>query len=250
MNKYSNHDRYLDPATGVLLNKLGITDAAELELQEAQYAASRSCELVENPVSGAFDLAHLQAIHKALFSDVYEWAGELRTIDIAKGQSYFAHHAHIEHAAQSIFSDLAAENCLAGSDREQFSERAAYYLGEINALHPFREGNGRAQREFINHLAYNNDYCIEWKNITREEMVQASIESFKGNPSQFAAFIHHNLCEIAAYDRQTTGDISLPQVEAPTDNIYDMTPNQQPAPAQSIEAPQIEPSEPSQKLDR
>lgn len=269
MTTYANHDRYLDPTTGVLRNKLGITDAAELQQEEGEYAFVRSYELSQNPVSGTFDLAHLQAIHKALFSDVYEWAGELRTIDIAKGQSYFANHAHIEHAAQSIFTSLAAENCLAGADREQFSERAAYYLGEINALHPFREGNGRTQREFINHLAYNNNYCIEWENIPREEMVQASIDSFKGNSAQFSVLIYKNLSdgfadsfaaavddirhevEINAYGRPPTGAIELPPVEAPTDNIYDMTPNQQPglsAPAQSIEPPQIEP--PSQDMER
>jgi cell filamentation protein len=244
MTKYANHDRYLNPATGVLLNKLGITDAAELQREEGDYAFVRSYELSQNPVSGAFDLGHLQAIHKALFSDVYEWAGELRTIDIAKGQSYFAHHAHIDHAAQSIFTSLAAENCLAGADREQFSQRAAYYLGEINALHPFREGNGRTQREFINHLAYKNDYCIEWKNITREEMVQASIDSFKGNFAPFSVLIHENLfdgfaesfatavddirheVENSAYGRPTRGAIEIPQADVPVIE-----------PAQEIEPP-------------
>jgi cell filamentation protein len=78
-------------------------------------------------------------------------------------------------------------------------KRAAYYLGEINALHPFREGNGRAQREFINHLAYKNGYFIEWKNISQADMIQASIESFhQGDNTKFAALIRDNLRNLPA----------------------------------------------------
>ncbi len=95
-------------------------------------------ELALHPIAGNFDLAHLQAIHKHLFGDVYEWAGELRTVDIAKGHSYFAHYAYLESSATPIFAQLTKEHFLAGLDVTAFSERAAYYLGEMNALHPFR----------------------------------------------------------------------------------------------------------------
>lgn len=193
MNKYSNRDHYLDPATGVLINKLGITDAETLEKQEADYAAARSYELAADPLKGNFNLVHLQAIHKRMFGDLYTWAGELRTIDISKGDNFFAHHTHIENAARPIFKKLAEENNLTGLDVEKFSDRAAHYLGEINALHPFREGNGRVQREFINHLAYKNGFRIDWGNITQPDMIQASIESFKGDCSKFAAYIRANL---------------------------------------------------------
>ena len=87
---------------------------------------------------------------------MYEWAGQLRTIDISKGANRFAHYAHIHNAAAPIFLQLAKENHLAGLDTAAFSNCAAYYLGELNALHPFREGNGRALREFISHLAHAN----------------------------------------------------------------------------------------------
>jgi cell filamentation protein len=93
---------------------------------------------------------------------VYEWAGQLRTIDIAKGGNAFAHHGHIVTAARPLFAELGREKRLAGLPPPAFSLRAAHHLGEINALHPFREGNGRAQREFISHLAYANGYCIAW----------------------------------------------------------------------------------------
>lgn len=201
MAKYEGRDHYLDPKTGVLKNKLGISDEDELKEAEASLVAWRSLQLAEKPLQGRFDLDHLKAIHKHLFRDVYEWAGELRDIDLAKGDSYFANHVHIISAAQPVFEKLAKEGYLKGLNAAAFSERAAYYLAELNALHPFREDNGRAQREFINHLAYKNGYFIEWKNVSQEAMIQASIESFhQGDNTKFAAFIHDNIREIPTSD--------------------------------------------------
>jgi fido (protein-threonine AMPylation protein) len=87
MSRYSDSDPYLDPATGVLINRLGITDESTLEQVEADMVAARSSELSRTPRKGAFDLAHLRAIHKHLFGDLYDWAGELRTIDIAREET-------------------------------------------------------------------------------------------------------------------------------------------------------------------
>ena len=180
MAKYEGGDCYLDPETGVLRNRLGITDEQRLAQAEASLVAWRSYELSQKPLAGDFDLAHLQAIHRHLFGDVYDWAGEIRTIDLAKGNTYFAHHAYIVSASRPIFEPLKKERYLQGLNPAEFSERAAYYLGEINALHPFREGNGRAQREFINHLAWASGYTIDWSAIHPDELMQASIESFHG----------------------------------------------------------------------
>jgi cell filamentation protein len=193
MSRYSGHDRYLDAASGVLKNRLGITDAALLEQTEAALAATRSYELSQTPLPGQFDLAHLQAIHRYLLGDVYEWAGQLRTIDIGKGVHLFAHHAHIGSAAAPIFKQLAEEKHLAGLDPATFSGRAAYYLGELNALHPFREGNGRAQREFVSHLAHAAGYYVAWENMKPTDMLQASIASFKGDTSKLAVLIRDSL---------------------------------------------------------
>jgi cell filamentation protein len=193
MSRYSGHDQYLDPISGVLRNRLGITDASTLEQAEAALVAVRSYELSRTPLKGQFDLAHLQTIHRYLFGDVYDWAGQLRTIDIGKGGHLFAHHAHIGSAAAPIFEQLAAEKHLAGLDRTGFSERAAYYLGELNALHPFREGNGRTQREFVSHLAHAAGYYIAWEDVRPSDLLQASIESFKGDTSKLAAIIRGNL---------------------------------------------------------
>jgi cell filamentation protein len=133
MSRYSDHDEDLDPGSGVLKNRFGITDAATLESTEADLVASRSRELILKPLSGKFDLLHLQAIHRYLFGDIYEWAGQLRTVDISKNGNMFAHHAHIANAANFIFERLVSENHLRDLDVDLFCERAAYFLGEINA---------------------------------------------------------------------------------------------------------------------
>jgi len=198
MPKYSSDDPYIDAASGVLKNLLGITNGAALEAAEADFVAERSRELSRKPLEGRFDLEHLQAIHRYLFQDVYAWAGELRTIDIGKGGHLFAHHAHIQSAAAPIFKRLAQEKHLAGLDPAAFSERAAHYLGEANALHPFREGNGRAQRQFISHLARANGYSIAWRNVNPDDMLKSSIASFKGDTSQLAAILRANLSPIDA----------------------------------------------------
>lgn len=119
MAKHSGNDPYTDPASGVLRNRLGITDAALLEATEADFVAERSRELSQ-PIAGGFDLAHLQAIHRYLFGDVYQWAGELRTIDIGKRGHLFAHYPHIQSAAVAIFRQLAQEKHLAGLGPEAF----------------------------------------------------------------------------------------------------------------------------------
>jgi len=193
MSRYSNSDHYIDAKTGVLKNRLGIRSDAELEKAEADLAGTRSYELSHSPLKGNFDFEHLRALHHYLFKDLYEWAGEPRNIDISKGSNFFAHHSHIKAAAKVVFDELKKEKYLAGLTKARFSARAAYYLGEINALHPFREGNGRVQREFISHLAYKNGYQIDWQHIDQETMVAASIASFKGDHSKFLSYIKANI---------------------------------------------------------
>ena len=196
MIKYSNSNHYIDPETGIFINLLRITSEEMLEKAEASAVAIRTYELSEKSLNGNFDFPHLKVIHKYLFQDIFEWAGQCRDIDIAKGGNFFAHHSHIEAAALNIFDRLADEKLLVGLSKNEFCDKAAYYLGEINALHPFREGNGRAQREFINQLAQHCNYYIEWKNWNPQDMVQASLESFKGDCSKFAAYIRSNIRQL------------------------------------------------------
>lgn len=96
-------------------------------------------------------------------------------------------------ASAVLFRKLAEERCLAGLPAVKFSQRAAHYFGELNALHPFREGNGRAQREFLSHLALGAGFYIAWENVRQAAMLKASIESFKGKTSELVAIISENL---------------------------------------------------------
>jgi cell filamentation protein len=126
----------------------------------------------------AFDIEHLRGIHRYLFQDVYEWAGEFRTVDIAKGNSYFAHVPHIESTLKDLFERLSKGQHLHGLNQERFAGRVAEVLGTLNAVHAFREGNGRTQREFVRELAYKNSYWIDWNKGSREELYMASDASF------------------------------------------------------------------------
>lgn len=130
---------------------------------------------------GTYDLSHLRAFHRFVFQDVYPWAGELRSVPLAKPGSLFALPEHVESYAVGVLSDLADERHLRGLSRESFVERLTHYYAELNAVHPFREGNGRAQRAFMRQLALDADHSLSWEMLDQAELVSASKESFKGN---------------------------------------------------------------------
>jgi len=178
-------DPYVYPGTTVLKNIPGIRNREILDRFEANRVGQRSLELIERPLSGLFDIEHLQGIHRYLFQDVYEWAGDFRTVDIAKGNSYFAHVPYIESTLKGLFGELSEERHLRGLNQERFASRLAQTLGTLNAVHAFREGNGRAQREFVRELAYKNSYWIDWSKVSREELYQASDASFMRGDNTF-----------------------------------------------------------------
>lgn len=166
---------YCYPDSNVLINKLNITNSDDLSVAEREITSVKLAYAKQNKIKGNFDLKHLQKIHKFLFEDIYSWAGKLRHVNIAKGNQ-FCLAQNLESYADNIFSKLKAENYLV--DAENVSERLAYYLSEINVLHPFREGNGRTQRLFIEYLALNAGYRVDFSDVTPEEMIIASAESF------------------------------------------------------------------------
>ena len=145
-------DPYLDPGSKVLVNKLGVVDAVLLRQVEAEATFLRDAQLKAVTLPGRFDLAHLRAFHRHLFGDVYPWAGEVRRVDLTRTAT-FAHWAHIEAYADDVFKRLRAEHHLSALDVEGFLDRFTFFYAEVNALHPFREGNGRAQRAFFRQLA-------------------------------------------------------------------------------------------------
>jgi cell filamentation protein len=193
MSRYDADDTYCYPGTDVLRNKAEITNAQDLDAYEGELSTLRSIEILENPVAGQFDLAHLQCIHLALFQDVYDWAGKIRTVDISRGNSRFANVRFIESAANDIFNKLARENWLKGLDADALSKRLAHYLSEINALHPFREGNGRVQRIFISQLSQSADYQLDYSDLEQEQIYRAMELAFNGDESILANLILERL---------------------------------------------------------
>ena len=173
-------DPYPYPGSVILRNLADIHDAEELKVFEASVSFRRVLELQECPLEGRFDSTHLKRIHHYIFQEVYAWAGEFRSVNISKPEEvWFARPEYIEPALHGLFEELAAEQELRGLERPGFVARSAHYLAEINAVHPFREGNGRAQREFVRELALQAGYQIAWMGITQEEMSAASIRSFE-----------------------------------------------------------------------
>jgi cell filamentation protein len=178
-------DPYLYPGTDVLRNLPGLHDLEQLAAFEANVCSARLIQLGVDPMKGKFDVTHLKSIHRFIFQDVFSWAGQFRTVNISKDGQLFGLPRFLEPALSVVFNKLAAEEHLAGLDREAFAERAGYYLGEVNAVHPFREGNGRAQREFFRELALGSGHRILWSRITSQQiMTEASIQSFRYGRSQ------------------------------------------------------------------
>lgn len=177
---------YCYPDSDVLMNKLNIHDAEKLQEAERKLTMLRLIDLLDRPVVGKFDFKHLQTIHKYIFQDIYPWAGKVRSVDIAKS-NMFCKVQFIETQADEIFGKLKNDCYLEGLPKEKFAKKAAYYFLEINALHPFREGNGRTQREFIRQLAYQSGYILHFSAISEQEMVQASIDSFVCNYKKMEA---------------------------------------------------------------
>ena len=133
MARYDADDVYCIPGTAVLKNKAGITDQEQLDEYEGDFTAIRLLELTQNPVEGSFDLAHLCKIHQYLFQDVYEWAGEVRTVDIIRGDSRFCNVRQIQSYSNTVFSALATEKYLRNLEANVFSKRLAHYLSEADS---------------------------------------------------------------------------------------------------------------------
>ena len=181
MSRYDADDVYCIPGTAVLKNKAGITDQTLLDEYEGDFTAIRLLELTQNPTEGAFDLAHLCKIHQYLFQDVFEWAGEVRSVDIIRGDSRFCNVRHIQSYSNTVFSALAAEKYLVNLEPKAFASRLAHFLSEINAIHPFREGNGRVQRLFISQVAEHAGYSLDFSALDQSELYPVMQASFLGN---------------------------------------------------------------------
>lgn len=167
----------------VLANKLGISDAKELEEAEYTITDEKLGEAIVSEHVKTFDFDYLLHLHKLLFEDIYDFAGKVRTVNISKPNSPvpFCYVDFIPSEATRIFGELARDNYLIGLDQPEFSEKLAYYASELNALHPFREGNGRTNRLFLLLLCRNAGYFIDFSLASRRAILHADTEAFSGN---------------------------------------------------------------------
>ena len=187
-------DSYADPVTGVLRNKLGLTTAGELEDAEREITHAALVFLKEAPVPPAYDLGHLCAIHRRILGDIYDWAGQLRTVAIAKG-SWFCLPQYIESSAAETLRALHGESLLRGLHRDAFTERLTCYLGEVNAVHPFREGNGRTQRAFFEQLTDDAGFTLAWQRLDAGRNIAASAAIMRGDAAPMRKMLDELLQE-------------------------------------------------------
>lgn len=175
-----NHDPYTDPVSGVLRNRLGITDEERLRRAEAGLSFAALADLGTRTLPGGYDLPHLREFHREIFGDIYPWAGEIRTVGIARSDP-FCLPQHIESYAEEVFGALAKERFLRGLARPGFVDRLTHFFAEVNAIHPFREGNGRAQRAFFRQLSREAGWMLDWSGIDPDVNVEASMASLRGD---------------------------------------------------------------------
>ena len=171
---------YCYPGSNTLINRLNERDNARFEHLERSLSAARIAELVLKPLPGELTPAYLCALHRHIFQDLFSWAGEFRSVDISKGY-FFCRPAYIGTQLRRLLGDLAAEDCLRKLPGARLPQRLAYYFGELNAIHPFRDGNGRTQREFFRELLRRRGLEICFANVPPALMLSASIASFKGD---------------------------------------------------------------------
>jgi len=179
-------DPYCYPGSTVLVNLAGLRDAGALEAYE--FALSR--ERADQPLPvGRCSLTHYQAIHRHLFQDVYAWAGRFRTVRITKDASTFCYPEHIAAAMARLFAELRLHRCLRGLGDTEFAAASAHFLAELNAIHPFREGNGRSQMVFFALLADRAGHPLRLDRLEPAAFLAAMVASFGGREGDLAEAI-------------------------------------------------------------
>lgn len=173
----ARNSAYCYKGTNVLINLLNIRDNKTLQRAESRIVATKSFELRKNEMIGNFDVEHFIKIHKFLFEDIYPFAGKFRTENIAKGYFSFAEWEYIDTELRKLLEKLHKSNLLKNDTRAELVKNLAYYLSELNVLHPFREGNGRTIREFIRELAYKNGYLLDLQKVEPSEVYDAFLKS-------------------------------------------------------------------------
>lgn len=166
--------------TTCLINKLDIQDENQLDIMESHITLAKISMLQQNPISGKFDFEHYKAIHKFIFEDLYDWAGEIRVANISKKGTIFAEFQDIARLAHACFSRLKKENYFKELTLDAFIEKITDFYCVLNQLHPFREGNGRTQRVFLSQLSLNAGYEMDFSKTNTDQLMIATIHAANG----------------------------------------------------------------------
>jgi cell filamentation protein len=173
-----------------LRNKLGIQEFQKFQTAEAELTNQQMTLLADSPVKGSFDFLHLKAIHKFIFNEIYEWAGEPRTVTTYRGTTAFCAHDKIEERADEIFAGLKNDNYLCGLPKGRFIDKIADYMADINTLHAFCDGNGRVQRLFYKQLAENAGYELNFGKVIRSDILLADKNAANGDKTGLKAVLN------------------------------------------------------------
>lgn len=184
-NAMSAHDPYYWQDIHVLKNRLNIREAQRLAEAEAALTTLRLAQLPLGPLQPG--LPHLCSIHRMLFQDLYDWAGKMRQVDLYLDDTPFCHFEYLEKQGNTLMRQLAEEGYLAGLPTEKLAARLAHYYCELNMLHPFRVGNGRALRIFVEQLLIHRGYQVDWAPIAPSDWIAANRAGASGDLSGLTA---------------------------------------------------------------
>lgn len=180
--------------TACLINKFDIRDEKVLAETEADITFMKSIMLDNNPIEGCFDFEHYKTIHRFLFCDIYDWAGEIRTVNISKKGTAFAKADSIERIATACFKRITS-GCLADLTHDEFAAEIADLYDTINRLHPFREGNGRTERIFFTDLIRKYGYDIQFTEENVDFLMIATIQAAQGVLDYLIQFFTEEIVE-------------------------------------------------------
>lgn len=165
--------------TTCLVNKLGIRDEKRLSEVEAQITFAKAVMLEETPIDDDFGFEHFKKIHEFLLCDLYEWAGQVRTVDISKKRTKFLDAASIESIGLKCFAKVK-DGYFENLSFDEFVKRIAEFYNDVNYIHPFREGNGRTQRIYFTQLIRHYGYDINFADVDTDELMIATIQASSG----------------------------------------------------------------------
>lgn len=199
-------DHYTYPGTEVLVNLPGYHDRRLWKAAERRVVNTHLADLALHPISGDFDLPHLQAIHASLVEGFYAWGGRLRDTNTGPGGTGIAHclPEFIPAEVARVFGALSGANYLRGRDRSEFSAGLAWTWGEVTAIHPFRDVNTRSQFVFFNQLAAAAGWLIDWNQIDPHVFAHARTRAITVSEDGIDALLQPALIPLRGLDGHET----------------------------------------------